>query len=69
MIMLSGNSIKMSVRQKLKKPKKQKVPHSHTYMFTCVAKISAFRKVGKLADAREWAVKLQEHLRQEGMLP
>jgi hypothetical protein len=50
------------------KKKKSHVPASHTYMFVCVGKISAFRKVGKLAEAREWAALLQQHLREEGLL-
>lgn len=49
--------------------KKKKVSDSHKYMFTCVAKINAYRNVGKIEDAKEWARYLEDHLRSENLLP
>jgi len=48
--------------------KKKKVSDSHKYMFTCVAKINAYRNVGKLDDAKHWAKLLQQHLKDELLL-
>ena len=49
-------------------PKKKKVSDSHKYMFTCVAKINAYRNVGKLDDAKLWAENLVKHLETELLL-
>lgn len=48
--------------------KKKKVSDSHKYMFTCVAKINAYRNVGKIEDARDWAQLLVKHLKDELLL-
>lgn len=48
--------------------KKKKVSDSHKYMFTCVAKINAYRNVGKIEDAKEWAKLLEQHLKEEQLL-
>lgn len=48
--------------------KKAKVPESHTYCFIAVSKISAYRRVGKIDEAKKWAALLMQHLKEEGLL-
>jgi hypothetical protein len=48
--------------------KKKKVSDSHKYMFTCVAKINAYRNVGKLEDAKVWVKSLILHLKEEQLM-
>ncbi len=47
---------------------KCKVTESHRYMFQCIAKICAYRKVEKFDEAKNWAETLQQHLKKEGLL-
>jgi len=48
--------------------KKSRVTESHRFMFVCVGKITAYRKVGNIVEAKAWGVLLQKHLREEGLL-
>lgn len=68
--MLSSNSIKLGVRQKLKKKAKQgftkdpvRVKLSHD-----VGKICAYLHVGKKEEAKVWAQSLVANLRRLGLL-
>lgn len=64
--MLSSNSIKAQAAATLhRRKKKPKLPPTHTYLHKCVAKISAYARVGKQKEVNEWSQLLIAHLQKE----
>jgi hypothetical protein len=69
--MLSSNSIKLGVRDKLKKKRRTdstpKDPN-RVRLSTCVGKLTAYVRVNNQDEAKLWAKALVEHLHKMGLL-